>query len=87
MRERIVALYPLANVLTLTGFLATVLLLVGSDPLVAAAISLWFCFVGMLMVYSMGRKPLKLLGLDKIVLLLLLLVCSLSAFLTTLLVI
>jgi hypothetical protein len=67
MREKLVALYPLVNVLTLTGFLAAVLLFLGLNPLWTATISLWFCFVGVLTVYWMGKKPLKLLGLDRFV--------------------
>jgi hypothetical protein len=80
--RRLVALYPVANVLALTGFLAAVLLLMGFEPPLTAALSLWFCFLGLFLVYLMGRKPLRQLGLQGWVAGLLLLVGVLALSLT-----
>jgi len=82
MREKLIAFFPIANVLALTGLLAAILLFMGLDTPLAAAISLWFCFVGLLMVYFMGRKPLKLLSLHSLVAGLLVLIFTLASLLT-----
>jgi len=82
MREKLVALYPFTNVMTLTGFLAAVLLLLGLDPLIAATISLWFCLIGMLTIYLIGKKSLKLLDLQRFVLYFLMLLCFITILLT-----
>lgn len=82
MKEKLAALYPIANVLALTGLLAAILLLMGLEPPLASAISLWFGFFAMLLVYGVGRKPLKLVGLHRHLLALLSFLGFLALFLS-----
>jgi predicted neutral ceramidase superfamily lipid hydrolase len=76
--------YPLTFVMIVAGFLAFILLLFNISFLVVGCMVFWFYFLSVAVVFSMIRKPLKMLGFYKLFLALLMAVGALAIISTVL---
>jgi hypothetical protein len=72
--------YPLALALVAAGFLAFIMLVLGMDVLVVGSVVLWFYFLSAVLVFSLSKRTLKILGFYNLFLALVLMVGLLSLF-------
>ena len=77
--------YPLSIATVSAGLIAFVLIVMRMDPLLIGAVTLWFYFVSAVSIYAITKEALKVFGVQKLFLGLMLTVGAFAAFASLLL--